>query len=142
MNGLAPALLLFAGSAVIVIASGVYLARYGDVLADRLGWGRIWVGTILVSMATSLPELLINITVATRDQPDLAGGDILGSNMVNMLVLAMVALLFGGRRFFRQVAPEQVWLVLAALILTGLVVVLIAFPIGLDLVSVDRKSVV
>ena len=141
MNGLAPALLLFAGSAVIVIASGVYLARYGDVLADRLGWGRIWVGTILVSMATSLPELVTNITVATRDQPDLAGGDILGSNMVNMLVLAMVALFFGGRRFFQQVAPEQVWLVLAALILTGLVVVLIAFPIGLDLVSVGLSSI-
>ena len=141
MNGLAPALLLFAGSAVLVIASGVYLARYGDVLADRLGWGRIWVGTILVAAATSLPELLTNITVATRDQPDLAGGDILGSNMVNMLVLAMVALLFGGRRFFQQVATEQRWLVVAALLLTGLVVVLIAFPIGLDLVSVGLSSI-
>ena len=141
MNGLAPALLVFAGSALLVIASGVYLAKYGDVLADGLGWGKIWVGTILVSVATSLPELLTNITVAARDQPDLAGGDILGSNMVNMLVLAMVALLFGGRRFFHQVAPEQKWLVLAAMFLTGLVVVLIALPIELDLVSVGLSSI-
>ena len=141
MNGLAPALLLFAASAALVIGSGAYLARYGDVLAARLGWGRVWVGTILVSVATSLPELLTNITVATRDQPDLAGGDILGSNMVNMLVLAAVALLFGGRRFFRQVAPEQRWLVLAASSMTVLAVVLIVFPIGLDVVSVGLSSV-
>lgn len=141
MDGLAPALLLFVASAVLVIASGAYLARYGDVLAARLGWGRVWVGTILVSVATSLPELLTNITVATRDQPDLAGGDILGSNMVNMLVLASVALLFGGRRFFHQVVPAQRWLVLAASSLTALAIVLIAFPIGLDVVSVGLSSV-
>ena len=141
MDGLAPALLLFAGSAALVIASGAYLARYGDVLAGRLGWSKVWVGTILVSVATSLPELLTNITVALRDQPDLAGGNILGSNMVNMLVLAMVALLFGGRRFFREVAMQERWLVLAALSVTGLAVVLIAFPIGLDLGSVGLSSV-
>ena len=141
MDGLAPALLLFVASAILVIASGAYLARYGDVLAARLGWGRVWVGTILVSVATSLPELLTNITVATRDQPDLAGGDILGSNMVNMLVLSSVALLFGGRRFFHQVVPEQRWLVLAASSLTALAIVLIAFPIGLDVVSVGLSSV-
>ena len=99
MNGLAPALLLFIASAALVIASGAYLARYGDVLAARLGWGRVW-GRHHPGVGSYVPpELLTNITVATRDQPDLAGGDILGSNMVNMLVLASVALLFGGRRF-------------------------------------------
>ena len=141
MNGLTPALLLFAGSSTIVIASGVYLARYGDVLAYRLGWSRVWVGTILVSIATSLPEFLTNVVAASRGQADLAGGNVLGSNMVNMLVLAMVALVFGGRRFFHGVAIEETWLVLAALAVTALTVVLIAFPIGLDLWSIGLSSV-
>ena len=133
-------LLLFAGSAVLVIVSGVYLAKYGDALAELMGWGRLWVGTILVAGATSLPELATNITAATRDQPALAGGNILGANMINMFTLAMVALLFGRATIFRSVAPEQKYLVVAAIALTGLALVLGWFPIGVSVSSVGLAS--
>ena len=138
---LTQALLLFAGSAVVVIFSGVFLSRYGDALAELMGWGRLWVGTILVATATSLPELVTSITAVSRNDPELAGGNILGSNMVSMFTLAMVALLFGGAHFFRRVSPEQKFLVLTAISLTSFAVILGAFNLGISFLGVGLASV-
>ena len=134
------ALLLFAGSACLVIFSGVFLAKYGDALAELMGWGRLWVGVILLALATSLPELISNVTAVIRNQPELAAGDILGSNMVNMFLLAMVALLFGGARFFRRVAPDQKFLVSIAISLTCLALLLGSFHPGVSLLGVGLAS--
>ena len=142
MSGdLIQALLLFAGSSILVIVCGLFLAKYGDTLAELMGWGKLWVGTILVASATSLPELITTVTAAIRNQPELAGGNILGSNMVNMFALAMVALLFGAPRFFQGVVPEQRFVALAAIALTGLAVVLGAFDLGVSVLEVGLASV-
>ena len=137
------ALLLFAGSATLIIFSGAYLARYGDALAELMGWGRLWVGTILIASATSLPELITNIAAASRDQPGLVGGNILGSNMANMFVLAMVALIWGGgARFFRHSsAPQHRFLCATAILLTSIAIVLGYFHMGVSLLSVGLASV-
>ncbi len=118
---------VFLASAVAVIFLGIHLAKYGDALATLTGWGRLFVGSLLVALATSLPELSNNITAVRIDEPELALGDVLGSNVVNLLVLAVVALIFGGKRFLRQVAPEQGYLIVLAAILTGLAVILAAW---------------
>ena len=130
MNELSQASLLFAGSSAVVIVSGIYLAKQGDALAGLMGWGRLWVGTILVSLATSLPELASNLTAVTRDQPGLALGDILGSNMVNMFILTIVALAFGGGVFFREMTSAQRVLISVAILMTGLALVLGVLPKG------------
>ena len=125
--GLIISIPVFLASAVAVVLLGVQLAKYGDALATLTGWGRLFVGSILVALATSLPELSNNITAVRIDEPELALGDALGSNMVNILTLVVVALLFGGQRFLRQVAPEQGYLIVLAAIMTGLAVILAAW---------------
>lgn len=134
------ALLLFFASAAVVIVSGIFLAKYGDILADLMGWGRLWVGTILVAVATSLPELVTNLTAVSRDLPELAGGNILGANMVNMFTLAAVGLAFGGPFFFRRISPEQKYLVVVALILTSLAVLFAAVTPGVSVAKVGLGS--
>ena len=113
---------IFLASAAAVIFMGIQLAKYGDALATLTGWGRLFVGSILVALATSLPELSNNITAVRIDNPELALGNVVGANMINMFTMAVVALIFGGRRFLQQVAPEQGYLIVLAAILTGLVV--------------------
>lgn len=112
--GLPVAVIVFLASGVAVVLLGIQLAKYGDALAALTGWGRLFVGSILVALATSLPELSNNITAVRIDNPALALGDVLGSNMLNILILAMVALVFGGKRFLQRVAPEQGYLILLA----------------------------
>lgn len=122
--GLSVSIPLFLASAAVVIYLGIQLAKYGDALATLTGWGRLFVGSILVALATSLPELSNNITAARIDNPQLALGDVVGSNMVNILTIAVVGLLFGGRRFLQRVAPEQGYLIVLAAIMTGLAVLI------------------
>ncbi|WP_337845093.1 hypothetical protein [Thermus sp.] len=57
-------LLLFLGVALLVVMAGVRVAYYGDVLAERLGLGRAWMGLILVAATTSLPEVVVTLAAA------------------------------------------------------------------------------
>ena len=47
----------FAATALVIVFAGVRLARYGDVLGEKSGLGRSWVGVVLLAATTSLPEL-------------------------------------------------------------------------------------
>ncbi len=120
MDSLVVALPVFFASAVAVVVAGIGLARYGDELADQTGWGHLWVGTVLVATATSLPELFTNITAISIGVPALALGNIFGANMMNMWALALVALLFGASGFSRAPAREIVVLAVVAILITGL----------------------
>ncbi|OGA43417.1 MAG: hypothetical protein A3G24_13640 [Betaproteobacteria bacterium RIFCSPLOWO2_12_FULL_62_13] len=121
MESLTGAILVFIVSSAFVIAAGVNLARFGDELAEKTGWGHLWVGTILVAIATSLPELTVNISaVAFEDSPGLALGNVFGANMMNIFVMGVVALLFGVRNVWATDSRDIPILMLVAI---GLVVV-------------------
>lgn len=96
MESLGSAFVVFLISAAFVIAAGIGLAHYGDEIAEKTGWGKLWVGTLLVGIATSLPEVTVNISaVWLEDSPGLALGNVFGANMMNLFVLGAVALAFG-----------------------------------------------
>jgi cation:H+ antiporter len=81
----------FAACAVVIIYSGTKLSFYGDKIAELTGWGKAWVGLILMASVTSLPELITGISaVAIIKQPDLAAGDIFGSCVFNLLILSVL----------------------------------------------------
>ncbi len=82
--------LQFALTALIIVYAAYKLAEYGDVIAIRTGLGGMFIGTILLSLATSLPELLTTISSISQAVPSLAVGNILGSNMFNMLMLVIL----------------------------------------------------
>ena len=127
MDALTLNIIIFAISAVSTIVFGSYLAKYGDVLASITGLGRIFVGSILVALATSLPELSANISAVLLDPPNpaLALGDILGSNMVNMLIFGSIALIFGGKTVIDQISSSQIYLASLSIFMT-IVVLLVA----------------
>jgi cation:H+ antiporter len=81
----------FVVSAGIIIFSGSRLSTYGDRIAELTGWGKAWVGLILMASVTSLPELITGISSVTIiNAPDLAAGDIFGSCVFNLLILSFL----------------------------------------------------
>ena len=67
------------------------LARYGDVLGEKTGLGRSWIGVVLLAATTSLPELFTGFgATALAALPDIALGDVLGSCMFNLLILSLM----------------------------------------------------
>lgn len=85
---------LLACLAVIGVA-GVKLSRYGDIIAEKSGLSRGWVGLILLATVTSLPELVTGLTSVTVAQvPDIAVGDIMGSCVFNLLIIVLLDFLY------------------------------------------------
>ncbi|MCP4427022.1 MAG: sodium:calcium antiporter, partial [Chloroflexi bacterium] len=61
-------------SAVIVVIAAIKLAEYGDVIAVRTRLGGVFVGTIFLAGATSLPELIASVSSFQIGAPNLAAG--------------------------------------------------------------------
>jgi cation:H+ antiporter len=76
---------------LVIVLAGVRLARYGDVLGEKTGLGRSWIGVVLLAATTSLPELFTGFgATALAALPDIALGDVLGSCMFNLLILSLM----------------------------------------------------
>lgn len=74
-----------------IVYSGSKLSKYGDIIAEKLGLGRAWIGLVLLASVTSLPELVTGISsVTVAGTPDIAVGDVMGSCVFNMLLLVVV----------------------------------------------------
>ena len=106
--GLGPAVSLFVLSALVVGAAGMRLARHGDTIAARTRLGGLWVGSVFLALATSLPELMTSASAAVIGAVDIAAGNLLGSSMANMLILALITLLPAGAGLFGRAALDQV----------------------------------
>ncbi len=78
---------------IVIFILGRKVARYGDVIAEKTGFGGAWIGLILIAMLTSLPELFNGVSAVTLvDAPGLTIGNILGANMFNLFNLALLDL--------------------------------------------------
>ncbi len=82
----------FAILAAIVALAGVVLATAADGIAEATGLGRLLVGSLLLAAATSLPELTVDIAAVQNGHQDVAVGDLFGSSLMNLLILAGIDL--------------------------------------------------
>jgi cation:H+ antiporter len=154
----------FLVSAVIIIIAGTYLSRFADDIAEITGLGRLLVGSILLAGATSLPELSVDISAVRTGMADLAFGDLMGSCLFNLLILAILDLSTqsNGRMFSRQAARHALSGNLSVAIIAvvtlgmlaqpvlaagqwlgvsyGLWIVLGAYVFGVRLVYLDQKA--
>jgi len=79
----------------MIVVAGTRLAVYGDLIAEKTGLGRVWIGVVLLAAITSLPELATGISSVTFvGDPDLAIGDLFGSNLINLLIIAIIDLVY------------------------------------------------
>jgi cation:H+ antiporter len=95
-------LALLASLAVIGVA-GVRLSRYGDIIAEKTGMSRGWVGLILLASVTSLPELVTGISAVTAaNVPDIAVGNILGACVFNLGFIVVLDFLHRKESIYRR----------------------------------------
>ena len=91
--------LKFIITALIIIFSGIRLCHYGDQIAQRTGLTRAWIGIILIAAITSLPEVVTSLGAALMVRaPDLALGNLMGSNAFNLMALGFLLIIYRQRR--------------------------------------------
>lgn len=84
------AIIQFILSAAVIVFAGTFLTRAADAIAEWTGWGRLLVGGLFLAGATSLPELTVGISAIRQGMPNLAVGDLIGSSLFNLLILAVL----------------------------------------------------
>ena len=89
--------------------AGYFLSRNGDIIAEKSGVSASWVGLILLSTATSLPELVTGISAVTfADAPNIAVGDVLGSTVFNLAILVMLDALYRRETMYSRAAQGHI----------------------------------
>jgi cation:H+ antiporter len=125
-RGLWPPLVAFAAVGVIVFLVASRLARHADAIADATGLGRAWVGALLLAGSTSLPEFMTDINAAMLGAIDLGVGDLIGSTLTNMLILALLDLVYRRRNVLDSVSPHNALVATLAMVLTAMLAAAIA----------------
>ncbi|WP_416885282.1 calcium/sodium antiporter [Marinospirillum sp.] len=114
---------LLIGLVLLVISARLFVNGAMGI-ALSLGVSDLVIGLTLVAVGTSLPELAASIAAARRQQADLVIGNVIGSNIFNLLaVLPLPFLLVSG-----ELAPALIWRDLPLML--GLTLLMLVFALG------------
>jgi len=112
----------YAAAAALVLAAGSALPFVGAALASAHGWHASFVGTLFVAFATSLPELVVTIAALRLGALDMAIANLLGSNLFDVLIIAIDDLFYLPGPILAHVSPVHAASALSAIVMTGAVV--------------------
>ncbi len=113
----------FALSAAVVLAAGSWLPGVADQLAGALGLSRSFVGTVFMAVATTLPEMAVTVGALRLGALDMAIGNLLGSNLFNVAILAVDDLFHRPGALLADAAPVHAATAVTAMAMTGLVMI-------------------
>ncbi len=99
------AMLLVTVSLFLLLISSRFLVWVVAQIAHNMGVSELVIGLTVIAMGTSLPELVVSVTSAMKDQPDLAIGNIVGSNIFNILAVLSIPCVLAPARF----EPSLLW---------------------------------
>ncbi len=108
--------LVLAGLIALVIG-GEYLVRGATALSLRLGLPPLIVGLTVVAFGTSAPEMIVSVAAVLNGSPDIALGNVIGSNIANVLIVLGLPALIAGIRTDQADLRESWALMVAATLL-------------------------
>lgn len=106
--------------AAIIFSAGFVLSITGDALAEQTGLGTSLVGFLLVGISTSLPELSTIVAAIRLKRHEMAVGDILGSNIFNLLLIFLTDVVYLGNPVLNVVGRFEIVACLLAIVMTGI----------------------
>lgn len=116
------AVLRYAAAAAVVVGAALALPFVGEGIARQMGWSQSFVGTLFVAFVTTLPELVVTISALRIGAVDMAIGNLLGSNLFNLLVLAVDDVFFLPGSLLATASPAHAVTAFAVLMMTGVVI--------------------
>lgn len=124
---LAAAATRYAAAAAVIAAAGSWLPFIGQDIAQTMGWRTTFVGTLLIAGATTLPELVVTISALRLGAVDMAIANLLGSNLFDVLILAIDDIAYTKGPLLASVSPAHAITAFAAVIMTGIFIVALLY---------------
>jgi cation:H+ antiporter len=139
---LAQAAWRYAAAAVVVVAAALWLPFSASAVAAAMGWSESFVGTLLMAVATTLPELTVTVASVRIGALDMAIGNLVGSNLFNLAILGIDDLSYVDGPLLAAVEPLHAVSAIAAAVMSGaLIIALVARPTARLLNAIGWTSV-
>jgi len=97
----------YAAAALVVVAAGLWLPFVGKGLAVQMGWHESFVGTLLIAFVTSVPEMVVTVSALRIGALDMAIGNLFGSNLFDVLILAVDDVFYLDGPILSHVSPPM-----------------------------------
>ena len=121
----------FAVNALVVMGAGVWLSTLAEQLSQAAGWNRSFVGTLFMAAVTTLPEVAVTLSALRLGALDMAIGNLLGSNLFNVAILAIDDAAYLRHALLAEASPAHAGTAMAGVVMSGLVIVgLVVRPLG------------
>ncbi|MEL0635743.1 calcium/sodium antiporter [Marinomonas sp. TI.3.20] len=109
---------LIAGLILLIISSDKFI-EHAALVAEKLNVNPMVIGVTLVAFGTSAPEMVVSTMAALDNAPEIAIGNVLGSNIANVALVFGVTLLFSAIPISKGLITKEVPLVIGITLLTG-----------------------
>ncbi|MFC4559578.1 sodium:calcium antiporter [Virgibacillus kekensis] len=133
--------IIFILSAVVSVFAAIRLATYADIISKKTKAGGLVAGTVLLAVATSLPELTATSSAALIGSADIAMGSGIGSITFNIFVLFLFDIYFRKKRLFLNVSGNHLYTGLLGIILCLIVMGSLYFDISASILTIGLPSI-
>ena len=113
----------FSLAAATVVATGIWLPFVAKDIAELMGWGESFVGTLLVAGVTSAPEVVVTVSALRIGALDMAIANVLGSNLFNIIYLAVDDLFYTQGPLLANVNSAHAITAFTSVMMSALVIV-------------------
>jgi cation:H+ antiporter len=107
----------------LIIVAALALPFFAEHIAEMTGLQQSFVGTFFLAVSTSLPEIAVSIAAVRMGSIDMAVGNLLGSNIFNILILAIDDLFYTKGLILQDASPSHLISILSTILMSAIVVI-------------------
>jgi cation:H+ antiporter len=127
--------------ACVIVAAAVYLPDITNRVGQITGLSNTFLGSSLVAIATSLPEVVVSLSAARIGAFDMAVGNVLGSNLFNVAILAVEDLCYKFGPLIAHSSEQHLMTAMAAIICTAIATVGVTFRAEKKILAMTWDSI-
>lgn len=116
--------------AAVIVTAASFLPPFARKIAVLSGLQESFIGTVLLAISTSLPEVAVSLAAVRMGAIDLAVGNILGSNLFNILILAVGDVAYTRGILLRDASDIHIVSVLSTIVMSAIVIVGLTYDLG------------
>ncbi|WP_227396401.1 sodium:calcium antiporter [Jeotgalibacillus aurantiacus] len=129
-------------AAAVTVFAAIKLSTYADVISTKTAMGGLLVGTLLLAGATSLPEVTTSLSAVVIGNPDIAVGNMLGSNLFNLFIIACFDLYYRQRKLFLNASNDHLYTAGLGLLLTIMVLISLLLKIDVSVFNIGLDALI